>query len=190
MYAELNPSLNYNRGLPDKSSNNFEETPAFSKYQKMKGSEKTFEESYCGGGSSMAIRGMQMENTPVSLLFFSDENRNRIQKKIRKEVYRLSKGTFKLEVDQDESDLLVAMRAVFFGINDDTGARNLPTHIVKQVKILNEKTINYIVPDMITNIKQHYGYLKDINEPRNIMPQPLNVNKRSKTLPSFTSVWQ
>ena len=75
---------------------------------------KSFSENYCGGGSTLAIGSMQMENTPVSLLYFSDENMGRIQRQIKNEIFRLSNGTFKLEVTQDEQDLLLAMRYIFF----------------------------------------------------------------------------
>ena len=193
MYAELNPQINYNKALPNSNfSHNkfdqFEETPKFSKFQELHGESSKFGDYYCGGGSSAAIRGMGMENTPVSLLFFSDENMARIQKQIKQEIFRLSKGKFRLQVDQDPADLLIAMRAVFLG---DDGAKNLPTQIVRQVKILNKQTLQYIVPDMISNIKQQYDYLKDITQPRQIMQQPLNVNKSQRgTLPSITTLWQ
>ena len=44
---------------------------------------------------------------------------------------------------------------------------------------------------MITEIKQFYGYLKEINEPLKPIDRPINVNNAGrKTLPSLTSVWQ
>jgi hypothetical protein len=192
-YAELNPQINYNKALPNSNFSpnkfdQFEETPKFSKFQEMYGESGKFGDYYSGGGSSAAIRGLGMENTPVSLLYFSDENMARIQKQIKQEVYRLTKGKFKLQVDQDPADLLIVMRAVFL---DDDGAKNLPTQIVRQVKILNKQTLQYLIPDMISNIKQQYNYIKETNEPRKIMQQPLNVNKSQRgTLPSITSLWQ
>lgn len=180
-YAQINPSLNYNTAVP--KNNNFEDYPSFSKYQdnmSYKG-----EEYYCGGNSSLAIGGLQMDNTPVSELYFSRENMKRIQKQIKREVLRESDGKFVLKIDQDEMDLLVAMRAVFFD-----NAKNLPTNVVRQVKELNKLTLDYIIPDMMTNIKQQIGYLRDISHPPNPMARPLNVNRAGrKTLPSPTTVW-
>jgi len=193
MYAEINPKINYNRALPNSnfSPNKFdkyEETPAFSKFQKMHGENDNFGDNYCGGGASAALRGMGMSNSEVALLFFSDDNIARMQKLIRKTVYNLSKGKFKLSVNQDSKDLLVAMRAVYMG---DDGALNLPTQVVRQVKILNKQVLDYIIPDIMTNIKQEFAYLKEINQPRQIMPQPLNVNKSQRgTLPSITTLWR
>lgn len=187
-YADINPQMNFNTALPSGNSTieNNEQTPAFSKYQQKYGIENSFSDYYCGGGSSAAIRGMQLNNTDVSLLFFSDENINRLQKKIKSEIMRMTNGTFKLDVDQDVQDLLIAMRAVFLD-----QAKNLPTHIVRQVKILNKQTLNYILPDMMTNIKQQYAYLKEISAPRKILPQPLNVNKTQRgDLPSITTLWR
>ncbi|ATZ80627.1 hypothetical protein BMW23_058 [Bodo saltans virus] len=186
MYAELNPKINYNRALPANTTNmcQYSETPAFTNYNKK--CENKFSDYYDGGASSFALGGMQIENTPVSLLFFSDENVKRIQKLLKRGIADMSKGKFILEEDQDENDLFIVMRAVFL----DSGL-NLPTHIVSQVKELNKKTVEYILPDMYTNVKQAYGYLQEINNPRKIMSLPLNVNKTQRgDLPSVTSLWK
>lgn len=187
MYADINPQFSYNKSSPTDNSGNYEETPAFSKFQDKYGVTKQMSEYYCGGGSSAAIRGMQLENTPVSILFFSDENIKRIQRHIRETVLEKSKGAFKLQVDQDVSDLLIVMRAIFL-----EHGLNMPTQIKRQVKILNKKTVDYIIPDMMTNIKQQYKYLKEINDPRrNILPLPTNVNSSQRgTIPSMTTIWQ
>lgn len=164
---------------------NAEETPAFSKYQEY-GLENSYEDYYCGGASTAMLKGMQIENTGVSLVFFSDDNIKRLQKKIKSRILRETNGKFKLDVNQDVQDLVIVMRAVFLD-----KAKNIDTHIVRQVKILNQQTLDYIIPDMITNLKQQYGYLKDITEPRKIMPLPLNVNKTQRgNLPSFTTLWK
>ena len=180
MYAEINSNKR------NKQFGNNEETPSYSKYQDMYGADDVADDYYHGGASTLAIKGLQMENTPVSLLFFSKENIKRIQREIKREVFRESNGSFKLDVDQDEMDLLLVMRAIFL----DNG-KNLPTHVVKQVKQLNRLTLNHIIPDMITNIKQQYDYVKEINSPINPIPLPLNVsNAGRRTLPSTTSTWQ
>jgi hypothetical protein len=205
-YAEINPTINYNKSLPNStvftnkdngglnvngyfgsnSMGQYEETPQFSKFQELYGQNRTFSDNYCGGGSTLAIGGLQIENGPVSLLYFSDENMARIQKQIKSEIFRLSNGTFKLDADQDEKDLLLAMRYIYID-----KARNLPTHIVRQVKILNRQLLDYIIPDIMTNIKQHYNYLKEISQPIRPLDQPLNVNNKGRrTLPSVTTLWR
>jgi len=130
-----------------------------------------------------AMKGIQI-NSELSKLFFSDRNIKRIQKMIRKEVYRRTNGEFRLDVDQELRDLFIAMRAVYM-----EHARFLPNQIVRQVKRLNLKVIDEIVPGMITEIKQEYGYLKEINKPLTMIPLPLNANNAGRrTLPSVTTV--
>jgi len=121
----------------------------------------------------------------LSRLFFSSENMKRIQKQIKQEIYLRTKKQFRLDDNQDESDLLVAMRAVYM-----EHCRFLPNQIVRQIKDLNKKVVNEVVPDMITSMMQSYAYLKEINSPREIMPQPLNVsNHGRKLLKPLTSVY-
>lgn len=180
-YSELNPSVNYGMQY----GNDYDDTKSFSKYQENLSNVDKGKSYYCGGNASMAIRGMQHEISPVSELYFSYENMQRIQKKIKKEIKRQSGGKYKLDVDQDESDLLLAMRAVYAD-----NAKHLPNQTVRQVKELNSQTIDYIVPDMLSNLKQNSAYIKRLDQPIQTIDRPINVNNGGrKTLPSYTSVW-
>lgn len=124
---------------------------------------------------------------PVTELFFSPENIKRLQKMIRRELLIRTNGCYKLQTDQDEMSLIIVMRAVLLNMY---GGRFLPSKIKHQVKELNKKVINYIMPDMISQIKQQYGYLREINEPLKPIMRPLNVNNAGrKTLPSITTIW-
>ncbi len=121
----------------------------------------------------------------LSKIFYSMQNINRIQKMIKKAVFERTKGQYRLDDDQDESDLIVTMRAVFL-----EHARFLPFKLVHQVKELNRRTVEFLVPDMITEIKQHYAYIKEINEPIKPIARPMNVNNAGRrTLPALTSAW-
>lgn len=127
----------------------------------------------------------QTEQNDLANTFFSTDNMQRIQKKIKQEIAKRTNGQFKVEVDQDENTLLLAMRNIFL-----EESRFLPTKIIHQVKELNQKVVDSIVPDMITEIKQYYGYLRDVNEPLRPMNRPLNVsNAGRRTLPSITTTW-
>lgn len=126
----------------------------------------------------VALKGIQSQSE-LSKLFFSDENFRRIQKGIKAEVFKRTKGTFRLDVDQEQRDLFLLMRATYM-----ENARFLPGEIVRQVKRLNQKVITDSVPDIITGIRQEYGYLKEINKPLDPIARPMNVNNRGrKTLP-------
>jgi len=121
--------------------------------------------------------------TEVGHVFFSKENMRRLHKAIKEEVTVRTNNNFSLDVEQDESSLLIAMRAIFLQYG-----RFLPYNIVRQVKRLNRQVVNNIVPDMVTLIKQSYGYEKEINKPLQPIPRPLNVNNRGrKTLPALST---
>jgi len=123
--------------------------------------------------------------TPLGELYFCIENIQRIQKMIKYEIFRRTKGKYKLEVDQNETDLLVVMRATY--ISD---AENSPYRLVHQVKILNNKTIDKIVPDMISIIKQDEEYVNKLDKPIDPIPLPVNVSRAGRlSLPSVTTTF-
>jgi hypothetical protein len=123
--------------------------------------------------------------TPLGELFFCPDNIRRLQNKIKKSVFIESKGKYKLDADQNESDLLIVMRAVY--IQD---SYNSPYRIVHQVKELNQKVINRILSDMITNIKQNEEYISAIDRPIDPIPLPVNVSRAGRlSLPSVTTIW-
>lgn len=122
---------------------------------------------------------------PVGQVFFSEQNIKRLQKMIKNEIYHKTNKKFILEEDQSDDDLLIAMRAVY-----QLHGAFINNKIVHQVKDLNKKLVDYVVPDMITQIKQYYGYLKDVNEPLKPIDRPMNVsNAGRKTLPSISTIW-
>lgn len=131
-----------------------------------------------------ALKGIQTESE-LSKLFFSDENFKRLQRKIKKEIFKKTNGEFKLDVDQEQFDLFLVMRAVYMEY-----ARFLPGQIVRQVKRLNDKVVTEIIPGIVTEIRQEYGYLKEINKPLSPIPRPINAsNAGRRTLPAITTTW-
>jgi len=122
---------------------------------------------YC----KLALKHFEASPTPVSSEYFSVKNIKRIQKMLKTEIYERSYGKFILQEDQKVMDLLQVMVHIY-----GEYGRNLPTHIIRQVKKLNYETIQYAAPDIMTNLKQYYGYLKDITNPINPLPDPINVN--------------
>ena len=125
------------------------------------------------------------EPTPIGELYFSYQNINRIQKMIKYEIFVRTNGKYKLEIDQNESDLLIIMRDVYI-----TCVKNMPYKIIHQVKELNHRTIEKIIPDMISMIKQDDEYIKQLDRPINPIPLPICVsNKGRNTLPSITTTF-
>ena len=126
-----------------------------------------------------------IETSPLGELYFSEENINRLQEMIKYEVYERTKGKYLLQVNQNETDLLIVMRDVYL-----TDAVHSPYKIIHQVKVLNKKTIEKIVPDMISMIKQDEEYVKQLDRPIIPIPLPVNVNRKGRLqLPSTTNIF-
>jgi len=179
-YNNLVPSIS-NRNNSDSKNSDFVNNNSESFYQMYQQPKK--EENY--DRARYATKSL-FEKNHITNVFFSNENIKRIQKKIKEEVFIKTKGQYTLDEDQDESDLMIAMRAVYLD-----KCKNLPGETIRQVKLLNKQTVDYILPDMISNIKQYFGYIKDINQPLIPMMRPMNVNNAGRRLlPSMTTVWR
>jgi len=127
----------------------------------------------------------KFERSPLSDEYFSRENIYRIQKLIKKEINRKSNGNFTMTVDQNENNLLIVMNEIF-----EKYALNLPNKIRHQTKCLNKLLVSNIVPNMITEIKQQYKYIKEITTPIQPIARPININSGGRTtLPSFSTIW-
>jgi len=139
-----------------------------------------------GGSIAKTVIGHRFQPTPLAEIFFSRMNMNYIQKKIKKEVYLRTNGQFSLKADQDETDLIAVMQAVYI----DDGENN-PYDLKGQLKRLNKRLLERIISGMITNIKQQHEYLRVINSPRELIPLPINANNtgRKGTLPSYTTTF-
>ena len=127
--------------------------------------------------ANLVMKEYQACPSGVCLEYFSVTNIKRLQRGIRREIYNRSYGKFNLSEDQSVLDLIQAMRIVY-----DEYAKDLPVKIIRQVKILNKQTVQYIAPDMMTNLRQHYSYLDDIKNPLNPMPSPINVNNAGRRI--------
>jgi hypothetical protein len=141
--------------------------------------------NYKTGGSiqNSVLKGIYME-TPIGAIFFSETNIRRIQEKIKYEIFTRSNGKYKLIRDQDTTKLLIVMRDVFI-----TDNLNSPYKPIQQVKRLNEKTLDKIIPDMLSMIKQDEEYKRFIEAPVTPIALPVNVSRAGrKSLPSVTDV--
>lgn len=140
----------------------------------------------CGTSDNSAYYIMKdIQLDALGLKFFSKANIKLLQKEIRNKLYWLSSGRIQMECDQEESDLLIAMRNIYI-----QEGRHLPDNIDFQIKKLNMRLLNKILPEMITQIKQSYGYQKLINEPIQPIDRPMSDTVRGrKLLPSITTIW-
>ena len=191
-YAQLNPTPSYKRNLPSNFNSIQPQLTNKNKYADYKNNNsEAYYEKYQNHSTEnydrarVATQGF-FEKNHITVVFFSDENIKRIQNKIREEVIKRTNGQYQLDEDQDESDLTIAMRAVYLD-----KCKNLPGETIRQVKLLNQQTVDYVIPDMISNIKQYFSYIKDINQPLQPMMRPMNVsNAGRRLLPSITTLWR
>lgn len=134
--------------------------------------------------SQESMRGIQEESI-LSKVFFHPKNVNLIQKQIIRDVFKKTNGDFLIE-KQNEADLQIVMRSVFI-----QHAKNQPNNIKEQIIKLNNLVTDEVIPDIISQITAHVGYIDRIFSPIQIMDHPENVsNAGLKTLPSVTRTFE
>jgi uncharacterized protein YukJ len=117
------------------------------------------------------VRISECEQGNLENTFFSDENMDLINKQLVISIFNRTKGQIRI-ADQSKQQLVIVMRYVFL-----EHARHLPYDIKGQIRELNCRVVGEILPNIITNVNQRIDYLNEINNPRQILPNPINVNK-------------
>lgn len=114
---------------------------------------------------------------PLSQSFFSESNQNKIQLELIQAIYDESKGNYKIG-HQSQTELEIIMRSIYLQYSE-----HRPTSIEEQVIHLNQKVLEYCVPNILTNIQQYAGYQKSIDTLPGVMDHPQNMsNAGTKTL--------
>lgn len=127
---------------------------------------KTTETSFVGD----MLRG-NWEATPVATGFFTRTNVERIQERIRRDVYRTSGPKQYVIDDQDVDELKMIMRAMFLQYT-----KNSPHDITGQITELNDRVVEWAVPRILSEIDQYAYYLKDISHLPIPLEKPLNMS--------------
>ena len=126
------------------------------------------------------------EISQLSILFFSDENIDLINKQLVMRVYKVTNKKYRIPFQSKES-LLIVMRYVWIQYS-----KNLDFQIKEQIKKLNCIVVSEIVPQIITNVDQHYGFLKDLETRKsskfNLIDLPQSSSGK-KTLPSISETF-
>jgi hypothetical protein len=104
-----------------------------------------------------AIESTRQSVTPVSGLFFSEQNIGLVQRAI-KEVTRQKTG-YKID-NQSRDDILVIMRAVYFNNYVDPYTEQT----CEAVKKLNITTINICVKQVADGIMSYINYTRDASQ--------------------------
>ena len=113
-----------------------------------------------------AIESTRQSVTPVSGLFFSQQNLAILQRGI-KEATKQKTG-YKID-NQSSDDLIVIMRAVYFNNYIDP----YTDKACEAVKVLNSKVINICVQQIADGIMSYILYTKDASQ----LAVPLNRSK-------------
>lgn len=120
----------------------------------------------CGGADAFrktALTGTLTTNS-VSDLYFSDTNINALQEGIRYRVFQETNGRHVIG-RQSDTELKVVMRSIYLQYS-----RNLPGDPVAQVREMNRRVLDWAVPEVLSNLKQHLTYLRDAST----LPMPLD----------------
>lgn len=128
---------------------------------------------------ALHLNSMKQTATPLNTLFFSDFNRNLLQKAIR-QTFKNKTG---VSIDyQNPDDLYAIMRSVF--INN---ASNHETRVNEQVKFMNGVVIKTALSQVQSGVAQYMGYIRDIDTmavppiaPANTSTFGLKIDKNDK----------
>ena len=128
------------------------------------------------------IKTIQQRN-PVLDFFFSEGNVRHLQKTMSELVDIYSDGLYKISADkQRKSILLTIMRSIYlqspidhYGIVRDEVCR------------LNRNVLDWAVPNVISNVQQYLGYVRDKGKPYMTIDRPMNMSVQgTKVIPQFS----
>lgn len=123
-----------------------------------------------------------LEQSDLSIRFFSKDNIDKIQKEIIAEVYKESEGQYIIS-RQSDLQLQIIMRGVYL-----TYGNGLYESLDVKLNELNKVVINDCMKSVMPNIKQYLHYRKDISTPRHIMSHPINPSSKGEKTYSLLNV--
>jgi hypothetical protein len=130
-----------------------------------------------------ALYGIQ-ETSQLNQLFFSKKNMEIIQNMIRYNVYEKS-GKKHIIDKQSDIELEIVMRSIYL-----QHSPNLPNKIKEQIHYLDKLVTEWCVENIIPEVDQYFGYIKEIE----FMPMPIELplnlsSKGSRSLRSVTTTF-
>jgi hypothetical protein len=111
---------------------------------------------------SEATNGQIMQNN-LSQVFFSSANIDALQQGIRYRIYQETDGQHVIG-RQSDTELKIVMRSMYYQY-----ARHDNRPVVVQVRELNRYVLDWVVPEVLSNLKQYMVYRKDASS----LPVPL-----------------
>ncbi len=124
--------------------------------------------------NTQPLRGI-LEETTLSNLFFSDMNKEAIQKTIRYEIYK----TLNKEISyQSDISLMIIMRSMYLQFANSVVHSD---DIIETVRGLNKRVVEYSVDNIKPQLEQHDGYMEKISNAPVPLEHPAYVNKQNFT---------
>jgi len=126
-----------------------------------------------------AIRGNLLA-TPLNTAFFSPENVQIIQNRIRHQVWTNTKHVID---PQSSDDLLIVMRSMYYQYG-----KNRPDHIKEQIEELNKIVADWAISKIIPEIDMYLYYRNDVSKLPVPLEHPMLLNTtgtRSLPFPKF-----
>jgi hypothetical protein len=115
-----------------------------------------------------------LQQTEVTLVFFSRKNIQELQKKMKYEVYRQFNNT--IISDQSEEQLFIIMRSMLLQYGN-----LLNPNTIEEVRKLNKYVLDYAVKRIIAELIQYTGYINKIDNTPQLLPLPDYTNKNNFT---------
>jgi hypothetical protein len=117
-------------------------------------------------------RGLDDTCSFLSKIFFSNENIDIVQKMLIMAVH--NKVRVRIPY-QNRDNLLIAMRHVY-----TLYSKELPCQYKEQIRELNSRVIEWVLPDVVTAVEQHLAYIRDISNSHPLLEPPINVSRRGE----------
>ena len=123
---------------------------------------------------NLHLDSLKQCETPLNTLFFSEFNKNLLQRGIRQ--------TFKNKTDisidyQNSDDLYGIMRVVFINNAGDHFSK-----VNDQVKFMNSRVIETALSQIQTGVSQYITYVRDIDTLSVPIDQPINTSTTGKKI--------
>jgi len=135
------------------------------------------------------IKQTEENISDLAKFFFSDANIDLINKQLILKVYKISDKKYRIPY-QAKENISIVMRYVWIEYS-----KNLNFKIKEQIKELNCRVVSEILPNIITNIEQLYGYLQTYEDSQtskfkiNNLPVSTKMTRGTIELPSISETF-
>ena len=113
------------------------------------------------------VKTLDQQSTPLSDEFFSAENAMKIQNAVRSQIRNETGHAIDY---QNKDDVSAIMRYIYI-----TNSWNPYQDTVKQMNLMNNRTVNKMLGQVKTGLAQHLAYLKQINSTKPINDLPVST---------------